>query len=99
MLTGIVNVAPWQASTEAFDIDAALRVVVVLPFAATEMLRPVWGLNVTPVSVASLEVPQPAVWCVLSATIVPLPVIDVTVTGYGLGLLILMLTSLLFRPG
>ena len=84
--TGIVNVAPWQAFSEAFDMLAApVRVVVVWPPAGTATDSDVWSVNVTPVVV------QPE-WPA-SGVIVPLPVTLLTVTGKPFGLLIRIRTS------
>jgi hypothetical protein len=69
-----VNVAPWQALTEAFDMLAApVSVAVVWPPAGTLIESPVWFVNDTPVGV------QPA-WPA-SGVIEPLPDTLVTVTG------------------
>src|SRR5437660_935345 len=90
-VTGIVNVAPWHAFSEAFDMLAApVSVVWSTPstpplFAGTLSERLLWFVNVTPV-VVHPEWPA-------SAVIVPLPVTAVTVTAYGFGLSILTRTS------
>ena len=78
-MTGIVNVAPWHASTEAFDIAAApVRVAWVSPFveptlAGTLIDKPVWLVKLTPLG----EQPE---WP-LSGVMLPFPDTPVTVTG------------------
>ena len=50
--TGIVNTAPWQPLSDAFDMLAdPASVVCVSSLAATSIERPVWSVNVTPVVV------------------------------------------------
>src|SRR3954453_23862589 len=82
----MVKVAPWQAFSEALDIDAApVRVTVEELLAATFQV-PVWLAKVTPVVVQPL---WPA-----SAVIEPAPLLMlVTLTAYGFGLLIVTFTS------
>src|SRR4249919_523589 len=81
----MVKTAPWQALSDALLIAAApVSVNEAAPPAGTLNVRPVWLTNVTPVDAlhaGTVEVTA------------PLPVTVATVTGYGLGLLILMKTS------
>src|SRR5919198_3608191 len=90
----MVNVAPWHASKEAFDIAAApVSVACVVPLtppllAGTSMDRPVWLLNDTPVVVQ----PEWLASAVMSA-LVPFSDTPVTLTANGFGLLTLISTS------